>query len=101
MIKFKEKNISNLEAVLIEFEIEGGITTPEEAFSVPLPKVPSAKGVIISGRGPIWFYGRLIHHFHPARWVAIFDPRLGGAVVVASHWPQVKPGQVISLGDLD
>jgi CRISPR-associated protein Csx3 len=97
MIEFRQKNLPELGAVLIEFEIEGGITTPEEVFSVPLPQVPPARGVIISGRGPIWLYGRLIHHFHPARWVAVFDPRLGGAVVVASHWPEVKPGQIIEL----
>ena len=100
MIRFSQRELPSLDALLVEFEIEGGITTPEEAFSAPLPEVPPAKGVILSGRGPIWLYGRLIHHFHPARWVAVFDPRLGGAVVVASHWPEVKPGQVIELDDL-
>jgi CRISPR-associated protein Csx3 len=100
LIKFTVKELPHLEARLVKFEIEGGITTPEEAFSTPLPEVAPGKGVILSGRGPIWLYGRLIHHFHPARWVAVFDPRLGGAVVVASHWPEVKPGQVIELDDL-
>ncbi|WP_457679146.1 CRISPR-associated ring nuclease Crn3/Csx3 [Thermovibrio sp.] len=97
MITFKVKELQNLEANLIEFEIEGGITTPEEAFQVELPKVPLNKGLILSGRGPIWLYGRLIHHYHPSRWIGVFDPRLNGAVVVASHWPAVKPGQVIKL----
>jgi len=99
VIDFKVSDLPDLEAVLVEFEIEGGVTTPEEAFSVPLPEVPPARGVILSGRGPVWLYGRLVHHFHPARWVAVFDPRLGGAVVVASHWPEVKPGRLIKLDD--
>ena len=96
MIKFKTSEILNGEAVLVEFEIENGVTTPEEAFSVKLPPVPYGKGVILSGRGPIWFYGRLIHHFHPAKWVAVFDPRIG-AVVVQSHTKEVKEGDVIEF----
>jgi len=97
VINFRVSDLPDLNAVLVEFEIEGGITTPQEAFSVSLPEVPSAKGVVVSGRGPVWLYGRLVHHFHPARWVAVFDPRLNGAVVVASHWPEVKPGEVLKI----
>jgi CRISPR-associated protein Csx3 len=94
MINFKTSEILDGKATLIEFKIEGGITTPEEAFSIELPEVPLNRGVILSGRAPIWFYGRLIHHYHPARWVAVYDPRLG-AVVVQSHTPEVKEGDVI------
>lgn len=90
MIEFNVRELPGLDAVLVEFEIEGGITTPQEAFSVPIPQVRPGKGVVISGRGPVWFYGRLIHHFHPSRWIGVFDPRLNGAVVVASHWPSVR-----------
>ncbi len=97
MINFKVEELRKLEAILVEFEIEGGIVTPQEAFSVPLPEVPLNRGIVLSGRGPIWFYGRLIHHYHPSRWIAVFDPRLEGAVVVASHWPTVKPGQILKL----
>ncbi|SMP05169.1 CRISPR-associated protein Csx3 [Desulfurobacterium pacificum] len=96
MIRFSKKEILNGEAVLVEFEIEDGVTTPKEAFSVELPPVPYGKGVILSGRGPIWFYGRLIHHFHPAKWVAVFDPRIG-AVVVQSHTKEIREGDVIEF----
>ncbi len=96
MIKFKTSEVLNGKATLVEFHIDGGITTPEEAFSVELPKVPFNKGVIISGRGPIWFYGRLIHYFHPSKWVAVYDPRIG-AVVVQSHDPSVKEGEIIQI----
>jgi len=55
------------------------------------------KGIVISGRGPIWLFGTLIHEFHPAKWVACFDPRLGGGVVVQSHDPEVKVGDVVEV----
>ncbi len=98
MITFNVSEVLGGEALLVEFEIEGGVTTPKEAFSVELPPVPYGKGVILSGRGPIWLYGRLLHHFHPAKWVAVFDPRLG-AVVVQSHTREVKEGDVIEIGE--
>ncbi len=43
------------------------------------------EGILISGRGPVWLYGFLTHLAHPFKWVAIHDPRLGGAVVVERH----------------
>jgi len=96
VIRFKTSEVLKGKATLLEFWIENGVTTPKEAFSVELPKVPLNRGVILSGRGPIWLYGRLIHYYHPARWVAVYDPRLG-AVVVQSHVPDVKEGEVIEI----
>jgi CRISPR-associated protein Csx3 len=51
-------------------------------------------GVILSGRGPLWLYARLIHHYHPARWIAIHDPRLG-YIVVQSHCKERLEGEVL------
>lgn len=53
------------------------------------------------GRGPIWLYGFLVHFYHPTVWVATYDPRLGGAVVVESHSPGVEPGDVIPFEEVD
>ena len=52
-------------------------------------------GVVLTGRAPIWLYGWLVHECHFTRWVACYDPRLG-AVVVESHTPEVRVGQVIA-----
>ena len=62
----------------------------------PLPDIPRGAVVIIEGRAPIWRYGMAFHALHgsPAAAVAVYDPRLG-AVVVASHHPEYKEGQVI------
>ncbi|MCF6095780.1 CRISPR-associated ring nuclease Crn3/Csx3 [Thermovorax subterraneus] len=63
------------------------------------PKVYTTKGIIISLRGPIWLYCYLTHYYHITPFIATFDPRLGGGVVVESHNSKVKPGDVIRLDD--
>lgn len=94
MINFSISSIEQHSATLITFDIEGGVTTPEEAFGVSLPQVPLDKGVILSGRGPIWLFARLIHHYHPALWIAVHDPRIG-YIVVQSHSLEKKEGDVL------
>ncbi|GIW83423.1 MAG: CRISPR-associated protein Csx3 [Gemmatales bacterium] len=71
--------------------------TPEE----PLPAVPEiARGsvVVIEGRAPVWRYGMALHRLHgsAAAAVAVYDPRLG-AVIVASHHPDYREGQIIDV----
>jgi len=55
---------------LITFNLQGAIT-PEVLAGLEevVPQVPLNNGVVLSGRGPVWLYGWLIHHFHPASWV--------------------------------
>jgi len=55
------------------------------------------KGVILSGRGPIWLYCYLCHFYHPTKFVATYDPRLQGAVVVESHGSEYKVGDIIPV----
>ncbi len=71
--------------------------TPEEPLPA-LPKIPRGALVVIEGRAPIWRYGMAFHLLHgsPAGAIAVFDPRLG-AVVVASHHPSLREGQVIEV----
>ena len=72
-------------------------TTPDEPLP-PMPAIPRAALVVIEGRAPIWRYGLAFHRLHgsPAGAIAVYDPRLG-AVVVASHHPQWKEGQVLDV----
>ena len=88
-------------ATLLEFTIGGdGNISPDELPTIIDQidgTVDGTKGVIISGRGPVWLFGALLHHLHVTRWSATFDPRQG-AVVVASHHPKApNVGQVLSL----
>ena len=61
-----------------------------------LPQIPRGSIVVVEGRAPIWRYGLAFHKLHgsPAAAVAVYDPRLG-AIVVASHTPDFKDGDVI------
>jgi len=82
---------------LVHFELEGNIT-PEILREIKPPKVVGTKGVVLSGRGPIWLYCYLVHHYHPTRFIATYDPRIGGAVVVESHTEE-KVGEIIKVNE--
>ncbi len=71
--------------------------TPSDSLPAP-PPIPRGALVVIEGRAPIWRYGIAFHRLHgsPAGAIAVYDPRLG-AVVVASHKPEFREGQVIEV----
>jgi CRISPR-associated protein Csx3 len=71
--------------------------TPTEPLP-PLPEIPRGALVVIEGRAPVWRYGMAFHRLHgsPAGVIAVYDPRLG-AVVIASHHPDWREGQVIDV----
>lgn len=64
----------------------------------PVPDIPLGALVVVEGRAPIWRYGRAFHRLHgsPAGAIAVYDPRLG-AVIVASHRPEYRDGQIVDL----
>ncbi|RMG22643.1 MAG: CRISPR-associated protein Csx3 [Armatimonadetes bacterium] len=88
-------------ALHVRIAIEGGITTPEQyaraVERLVLPQEEAGLGVVFDGPSPIWGYAMLCHIAHPFAWVATWDPRIAGAVVVQSHWPGVSAGQIIQL----
>lgn len=71
--------------------------TPEEPLPA-LPEIPRGALVVVEGRAPIWRYGAAFHRLHgsAAAAIAVYDPRLG-AVVVASHHPDWREGQVVNV----
>ncbi len=80
---------------LVQFQLEEGeVLAPESLKEIVFPDVEYSKGVVLSGRAPIWLFGAATHHFHPSKWVATHDPRLG-YVVVQTHCQEYKVGQVI------
>lgn len=70
---------------------------PDEPLPL-LPDIPRGALVVVEGRAPIWRYGMAFHRLHgsPAGAVAVYDPRLG-AVVIASHHPKWREGQVLDV----
>lgn len=89
--KIKEKE----EFTIVHFELRENIT-PEILQELIPPEVDSTKGVVLSGRGPIWLYCYLIHYYQPTKFIATFDPRIG-AVIVESHNPDYKVGEIIEV----
>jgi len=79
---------------IVHFDLENTIK-PEILKNLEAPRVNPRKGVIISGRGPIWLHCFLAHKYHHTKFVAIYDPRLG-AVVVQSH-TDLKEGDVLDI----
>ena len=61
------------------------------------PKAHPGYGVVITGKGPIWLYVALSHHYHATPWVATYDPRLAGAVVAQTHTPLVRLGDIVRV----
>ena len=89
-----DHQINGLAFQIIEISLDG-VATPDDLSQLRLPAgIDTRMGVILTGRAPIWLYGWLVHECHFTRWVACNDPRLG-AVVVESHTPEVRVGQVI------
>ena len=83
--------------ITIELVSHDRIITPQELPGLALPVgIDPRKGVLISGRAPVWLYAYLVHECHPTLWVACFDPRLG-AVVTSTHSHEVQVGQVMPL----
>ena len=85
---------------LISFEIEG-VLSPEDLAALTPPNVDGSKGVILSGRGPIWLYCFLTHFYHPTKFIATYDPRLGGAVIVETHSLEYTIGTVLRYHQKD
>ena len=90
--------------LFINIILTKGVITPEEVSEL-IKKLPveagGTEGVILSGRMPVWAFAALAHHFHPRPFVATFDPRLFGGVVVASHTEGLNVGDVIDITDAD
>lgn len=98
LIPHKTANGEIYQHLRIFIQAEDGVITPEDLKKLPLPEgMQFNQGVILEGRAPIWVYGYLVHQCHPAAWVACYDPRLSGAVVVQTHTKGVSVGSVIKI----
>jgi CRISPR-associated protein Csx3 len=80
---------------IVTFAFEGSLE-PSILKGLQVPPVAFNKGVVISGRGPVWLFAYIAHEYHPAAWVATFDPRLGG-IIVESHTPGINAGEIVSI----
>ena len=90
---------------VLEFELTNPLIPADlpRAVKAATDALPAGgrEGVVISGRGPVWLFAALTHEYHPRPFVATYDPRLGGGVVVESHTPDRKVGEVVALDEAE
>jgi CRISPR-associated protein Csx3 len=94
-----KKSVNGLAYQQLEIEIltPDRVINPADLIGLELPSgVDTSGGVLISGRAPIWVYAYFVNELHPTKWVACYDPRISGGVVVATHSNQVTIGQIIT-----
>lgn len=92
----KFKTIVREEYILVHFELRH-IILPEILKKLTPPKVDNRKGVVLSGRGPIWLYCFLTHFYHPTKFIAVYDPRIGGGIIVETHTPSYSVGDMLEV----
>ena len=98
MFKFSKKSFNQFE--MVEFQFDNEIKPSDLKTLFPPDAVKDGfahKGVVLSGRGPVWLYCFLTHFYHTTKFVATYDPRLQGAVIVESHGSEYKVGDIIPV----
>lgn len=90
---------------LVEFTLGRKNLKPADLLEVELPKQDAARsdpesGLLLGGRGPLWLYAHLVGQAigRGWPWVAIYDPRFGGGVIVARQpgaRDAPRPGEII------
>lgn len=86
MLTWKVTKKDSYTACFFEITSKDGLLARGDLPSIGLPPgISHDRGIIFSGRGPVWLYAYLCHLSHPFAWTAVHDPRMGGAVVVQRH----------------
>ena len=68
-----------------------------EAEGLGLPPLPPGKGVVLSGKLPLWLWTALAQTYRHAPWIAVFQPPLEGqAVVIASQQGDLPIGSLVT-----
>lgn len=84
------------QTLTIEFLNPEKHITPQDMAQVQLPQtLDLTREVILFGPAPIWLYGRLKTLCQDAPWIACYDMRLSGAVVIHSQGENPRVGDVV------
>lgn len=79
--------------VWVELSLPGGYLDYSEVEQVCLPRVPANKGVILSGKLPLWLWTAAARAYRTAPWLGVYQPQLGTqAIVVMAHVRNLRPG---------
>jgi CRISPR-associated protein Csx3 len=68
-----------------------------EAEGLALPPLPPGKGVVLSGKLPLWLWTALAQAYRHTPWIAVFQPQLEDqAVVIASQQEDLPIGGLVT-----
>ena len=92
------------EFTLLEIILPNEVCEPQDLKGLELPGgLDTTKGIVLSGRAPVWLFAALVHQAHIFKWVGTFDPRIekdgvkGAAVVVESHGGNLRAGDIVAV----
>lgn len=91
-----EADLGGERAVRLELITTSQYLDPDEPEGLPLPRPPEGVGLVLSGKVPHWLLLSAARQLGAGRpWLAVYQPPLGGAVVVWSAVPGRAPGDLI------
>lgn len=79
----------------LEFSLTRAYIDYREAEGLRVPPVPLERGIILSGKLPHWLLTGLVLMYQAAQWLAVFQPQVGGAVVVHSRGDSPIVGNIL------
>ncbi len=94
-LRFRVRTTSDL--VLVDASIPASYLDYDELPRLVAPVVEPERGVVIGGKLPLWLCTSLALTYRSAPWIAVYQPPLGGCVVVRSNVDNPHIGQVLAL----
>lgn len=81
----------------VEFVVRDAYLDYTEANGLTVPLLPRDKGIVLSGKLPLWLWTALALTYLETPWLAIYQPQLGEqAIVVQSAAGSLTPGALIA-----
>lgn len=68
----------------------------DEAAGLTFPPSPPDHGLIVSGKLPLWLWTALARTYRQMHWLAVFQPQLNQAVVIASQDEHKPIGSLVA-----
>lgn len=82
----------------LEFFIPETYLDYDELATLVVPPVSAGKGLILSGKLPLWLYTSLAVTYAYTPWLAVYQPNANGAILVASQDATRPVGSVMMMG---
>lgn len=86
------------QGILLAMETSSQFLDINDPAHLPMPQPPEGVGVVLSGKVPNWLLAAALRQLAPTRpWLAVYQPQLGGAVVIMSRDPARLVGTVLDV----